>query len=186
MKKVFVLIIALFPIVIFAQEESGFSVVGGFGSPIMQISDQQGMSISLGGEGAVLFKNGLFIGGFGQETSSMSKNKASHDLYSNYHKENEYGGIWIGYVYRLNKRFYLNFSGKIGGGEVSFNDRENQLTTYDKVWMLKPQVGLDVKLLKVIAVTTGVGYNHFGAVNLEGQGAGQFNGFEAFIGLKMG
>ena len=186
MKKVFVLIVLFIPIVLFGQKESGFSVVGGFGSPVMKFHDQQGLSISVGGEGAVLFKNGLFVGGFGNETSSLNTNKSDHARYKEFHKENEYGGLWIGYVYRLNQRFYLNFSGKFGGGEVSFNDRTNLVTTYDKVWILKPQVALDIKLLKVLAITAGIGYNHFGDVNLEGQGAGKFNGFETSVGLKMG
>jgi hypothetical protein len=53
-----ILILMCVPLVIFAQKESGFSVVGGFGSPVMKFHDQQGLSISIGGEGAVLFKNG--------------------------------------------------------------------------------------------------------------------------------
>ena len=40
--------------------------------------------------------------------------------------------------------------------------------------------------MDIMAVTTGVGYNHFGGVSLEGQGASEFNGFEALVGLKMG
>jgi hypothetical protein len=171
-----------------------FRVSGGFGNPVAGFNFKNGTTLNMGGEGAVVFANNIFVGRFGMGTTSANNNMNKTSTLSsistlehpNYHIESEYGGFWIGYIIRLNKRFYVNVSGKVGSGQVLLNNHDIQTTVYDKVSVIKPQLSVDVKLLSILAITVGGGYTHFGNMSIKGYGAGNFNSSEFFAGIKMG
>jgi len=187
--RVIINLFVLFSITLSANAQSkisDFSIVGGFGNPVLGFNFKHGTTMNMGGEGAAVFGNSLFLGGFGMGTTSVNDYKSTITGFTDYHVESSYGGVWIGYILRLNKRFYINVSGKFGGGEIALNHRKLQTTVYDKISVVKPQLGIDMKILRILSLTAGAGYTHFGGVDVQGQGAGHFNDFELFAGVRMG
>lgn len=186
MKKLLTLLLISISIHVTAQEKNTCVISGGFGNPIVSIYNHYGTNVAIGGEGAMVIANNYFIGGFGLETSGLSNARTDVQEYKHDHIENEYGGLWIGYIWRIKPWLYINASGKIGSGELRFNNRSKHTTTYDNIWVIKPQLDVDFKFLSILGITAGIGYQQFGNVNLQGTGAGQYNGIETHFGIRMG
>jgi hypothetical protein len=97
MKKIIVILaIAFIYSEINAQDNklSYFNLIGGFGGvSINMLSLKKSPSVQIGGQGAALFSNNIFIGGFGTETSSLSSVYSENNNYKNYQLETEYGGV---------------------------------------------------------------------------------------------
>ncbi len=122
-----------------AQNTNRIYLDGGFGGTYISLSSFNGKTAySIGGGGAMLFNNSFYIGGFGQSFSNVSKISSNIEGYKNYLVQTEIGGLWLGYIFRQNKRWDYDLSTQIAWGEVSLNNIELRQKHYDKVFVLTP------------------------------------------------
>ena len=170
MKNIYItiMVFVLFSIGIKAQEnKKGIFLSGGFGGPYASFTTFRGnLSLSLGGGGAMLLNNNYYIGGFGQGTSDMLSVKSDMPDYSNSYIQTEYGGLWIGYILRKNKKFDVDFSIKTAWGEVLLNDKTTRQILYDKVFVLIPEISINFRLGSIMKIQFFGNYTAFSTVTL--------------------
>lgn len=160
MKKLsFALLFVLAATFTWAQHETLFSnarVVGGFGGTITEFGLNNDLQTSYGGGGGVVI-GGAFIGAYGLGSVNLG------DLLDGQHIDKielGHGGLWLGYTYAPYKLLHPFSSVKVGWGAVNidtdnfdpFNGRS------DEVFVLTPELGLELNIFKWFRVVGGVGY----------------------------
>lgn len=169
-----------------AQEPpcSGFSVNGGFGGLMVSLSSFQGApALMVGGGGAIVFKNRCYIGGFGIGTSG---HLPAAPALAGYRRKADYGGLMLGYLYNLPKRWSVGLGLKTGTGNAMLVHKENQHLYYDRFWLLSPEISISRRINGIFAAELALHYNYFTGsekVNLNGA---QFSGPAATLMLKFG
>lgn len=173
--------------IISAQKNNGVKLIGGFGGPSFSATKiDDGTTIMMGGGGAAVLSNNFFIGGYGLGTSSMVSNKSSLNGYQNYSVQREYGGPWIGYIYRPWKSIYATFSLKTGFGDLQLNNKQENILIYDKITVFTPQIEMDFHLFSVVFLSLGASYDHFLETNLGSYNKNDFNKLKFNCSLKFG
>lgn len=166
-----------------AQDDNSFGLQGGFGGPTISCSLQSSPTLLFGGEGAMLFSNGLFIGGYGQGTSSLMQNELGE---SDFFLETEHGGPWTGYFKSLGSGWAFSGSLKVGFGAVQLVNYDEQHIFYDKTIVYTPEIALYKRVGSVMSVEIGAGYSIFTQVDLEGVDTADFSSPTIFFALKFG
>jgi hypothetical protein len=113
-------------------------------------------SVGLGA--ALLLNERTFIGFYGmslQDQSPLSLREGDvftpRDDVSFSHM-----GMWVGYIHQPQNRLHLVMSSQIGTGGLSHESGET-LTT-EQVFLINPQVGVEVRLTNWLSFNAGVGY----------------------------
>jgi hypothetical protein len=171
-----------------AQTETLFNnarVKGGFAGPIFQ----WGLSNDLGtytGGGAGIVVGNMFFGGYGLgnidfkdfiETGDVQSIKLAH------------GGFWIGGNVPTRKLVHLYSSAKIGWGALEINVNDPNLDYYDldKVFVLNPEVGIELNVTRWFRVGGTVGYQYVNGVNANQIFTDKdFRGYTAGLTLRFG
>ena len=179
---------SLLSLLAMAQHETIFSnakVVGGFGGPITEFGLGNGLTTSYGGGGAVVI-GGAFFGGYG--VSSFNLNEV---ILNNTFDQIElgHGGFWVGYTYQPYKLVHLFSSAKIGWGAVNIStdnfDPFNQRS--DQVFVMTPELGLELNVFKWFRVAGTVGYRWVNGTNGDGQYTDEdFSGAISTLTLRFG
>ncbi len=155
--------------------------ITGFGGPFVgfsSIGDE--IEVSAGGGGAVLFNQQFFIGGFGEGTATTHEIDLTmydpvlhkNQTYSDLNLRLGYGGFWLGYIHNPHKPVHFGISSKIGFGAITLNqghfrsDHEQDFE-YDNVFVLVPQIEMEMNLLKWMKMNVGVGYRLVTGINKE-------------------
>ncbi len=161
MKKVFFsTVLMLIATLALAQHETIFNnarVVGGFGGPIIEFGLNNSLNTSYGGGGGIVIGN-AFLGGYGMGTLDLNAVIDGQDIDN---IELGHGGFWLGYTYKPYKLVHLFSSAKIGWGAVNINpDNFNPFNEpiSDNVFVLTPELGLELNVFKWFRVAGGVGY----------------------------
>jgi hypothetical protein len=151
---------------VFSRNANNRNRISGFGSVINELSipsgGGSGIFYSVGGEGAVLFNQRFYIGGYSLVSLAPS------DLERNYDNEEDLhflqiGGL-IGYKIAPNKPIHLNIGTRIGYAGMlwqdwRYNDEINSgVTRQIDGWMVSPQVKAEVNFFPWMQVSAGVGY----------------------------
>jgi hypothetical protein len=179
MKPITLTLIALFAILnLSAQDQDEIQYlfgnkdvrISGFGAPIVDFSAYDGdLAVFVGIGSAVIFDNKFFIGGYGMGMATQSK---FPDIYtsSGYLKSNDlqvsfgHGGLWMGYNIMPKKPIHFVVSLKAGGGAASVVDTEFEYEEYeyhfDYVGVFKPQIDVELNLLRWFKVSFGAGYRY--------------------------
>lgn len=172
MKKVlFSTVLTLLATLAIAQHETIFNnarVVGGFGGPIVEFGLNNNLNTSYGGGGGVVI-GGAFIGGYGMGTVDLNAVIDGQDIDN---IELGHGGFWLGYTYKPYKLIHLFSSAKIGWGAVNidpdnFDPFDDRIS--DQVFVLTPELGLEVNIFKWFRVGGTVGYRWLNGT--DGKGA---------------
>jgi hypothetical protein len=179
----FILIAALAITNLSAQEQGEMQYLfgnkefrtSGFGAPIVEFSSFNGeFAVFNGGGGAAIFNNKFFIGGYGM---GMSTQPGFPNVYSeNGDLETDHlqvsfghGGLWTGYNFMPTKPIHFVVSLKAGGGAASIIntefDFENYEQYYDYVGVVKPQVDVEMNLLRWFKISIGAGYRYVMGIN---------------------
>lgn len=173
----------------FAQHETLFNnarVVGGFGGPIVEMGLGNDMSTSVGGGGGLVINN-FFIGGYGMgsvdfeqliEEDKIDKIELGH------------GGFWLGYTLAPHRVLHLYSSARIGWGalDIDFQDNSNFRDDSDNVFVLTPELGLELNVTQWFRVSGAVGYRYVDGVNedLGNYQSDDFNGLLANLTFRFG
>ncbi len=178
----------LLSVLAMAQHETIFSnakVVGGFGGPITEFGLGNGLTTSYGGGGAVVI-GGAFLGGYGLSSFNLNeviRNNTFDQI------ELAHGGFWVGYTYQPYKLVHLFSSAKIGWGAVniSTNNFDPFDQRSDQVFVMTPELGLELNVFKWFRVAGTVGYRWVNGTNGDGQYTDEdFSGAISTLTLRFG
>lgn len=189
MKKIVfsVLMLSLF-VTAQAQHETLFSnarVIGGFGAPIVEMGLNNDLTTSVGGGGAIVIDN-FFIGGYGMGSVDFESLIETEELEQ---LELGHGGFWLGYTLAPHNLFHLYTSARIGWGGVGIDLNDNSYRNdFDEVFVLTPEIGLELNLARWFRIAGTVGYRHVEGVNekLGYYKDDTFNGVMANLTFRMG
>ncbi|MCB0561818.1 MAG: hypothetical protein H6573_20265 [Lewinellaceae bacterium] len=172
-----------------AQHETIFNnarVVGGFGAPIVEMGLGNEMTTAVGGGGAIVIDN-FFIGGYG--VGSVDFNALIED--ENIQQiDLGHGGFWLGYTLAPYKIIHLYTSARIGWGGVGIDvsNNSNFPRDVDNVFVLTPELGVELNVAKWFRIAGTVGYRYVDGVN-ENLGfykQDDFNGALANLTFRFG
>ena len=185
-KLVLVLVLVLSVSVSSFSQTSKIGLFGGFGGPFINMSFIDAPSFSIGGGGAALITKHLFIGGFGQGTSSINPVFSTLPGFENYRIESEVGGLWIGYIIRT-KHLHFTISGKSAWGELSLINTNTHATLFDDISILTPSFEIEKRLGNSVAkISLGFFYNFYNGVNLETYSNKDLSAPGVSLGLTFG
>lgn len=151
--------------------------VSGFGGLITEFSAVNNeFAFSMGGEGAVLFNQSLYFGGYGIGMVNFPTYELTEHN-SLYRRGNVttskniifgHGGLMVGFIFRPNKPLHFGVSSKFGWGAITLID-EFYKTNYfpqtgyhenmvDPVFVFTPQLELEMNFTSWFKLNLGVGY----------------------------
>jgi hypothetical protein len=183
-KVLMVLVLCGYALTTSAKEPLKIQLDGGFGCPIINLSTMGSHpTIAIGGGGAMVLTNGIYIGGFGMGTSSMLSVESN---VTDYELNVEYGGLWLGYEKRLNNRYKLSTSFKTGFGQAQLVKASEHLLYYDKIMVLTPELTISRKINGFMAIDLGLFYNVFTGIDLEKYQDSDFSSIGLSLMLKIG
>ena len=189
--------------------------VSGFASVFTQFSSvNKEFAVSNGGGAAILFNQKFFLGGYGQGVSTRHNYKTI-DVYNSQGTNTKYdnlkitmghGGFWLGYIASPHKAIHLMGSAKIGFGTVNLTNEDyphshDDQFMSDHIFVLIPEIGMDINLLKWFKINVTVGYRYVNGVSKEYKystgpigvmeekkyfGKNDFNSFTGSINLVFG
>lgn len=171
-----------------AQHETLFSrarVVGGFGAPIIEMGINNGLNTSIGGGGGVVI-NSFFLGGYGLASMDFE------ELFDNGEVkvlDIGHGGFWLGTTFQPYKLLHLYTSARIGWGAVNVDlqDNNQSYSDIDKIFVMTPEIGVELNLAKWFRVAGTAGYRWVnGTSENQGYTDADFSGAVATIALRFG
>lgn len=179
LKKIICLTNLLWLIVPFANgQENATQEKGGFGSPVMQytmLGDQ--WTFEAGGIGAGYITQNLYAGGGGFASSTTSNNTTSTLAY---------GGVLMGYDFsKKEQRIGLNTYVLAGYGAIS-NTEDTADEQKDDVWIIKPTIELEIRILSWMKFGIGGGYKIATGSNIESLSNNDLSSPFASISFRMG
>lgn len=186
MKKLSLVLITVFVFTFssFSQKSLSIGLHGGFGGPMFNTTFFGSPSFSIGGGGAALISNHLFIGGYGMGTSSINPIFSDIPDYEDFKIESEYGGVWVGYIFRT-KNVYFTVSGKSAWGDLQLiNTTEHQII-YSDIAILTPSLEIERKF-GFMSIAVGAYYNFFRNVDLLTYTNSSFSAPGVSLNLKFG
>jgi hypothetical protein len=173
----------------YAQHETLFNnarVVGGFGAPIVEMGLGNDMTTSVGGGGGLVINN-FFIGGYGMgsidfeqliEEDKIDKIELGH------------GGFWLGYTLAPHRVIHLYSSARLGWGalDIDVTDDSTFPDNSDNVFVLTPELGLELNVTQWFRISGAVGYRYVDGVNesLGNYQSDDFNGLLANLTFRFG
>lgn len=179
MKKILLLFVLTFiSIPLFAQYDSTetgreevlipkIKKIGIFGGPNFKIGlINKNVGLFTGGQGGVIFNNSFIIGGGGYDLST--KIDAGSSFYPEMDMNMSYGGLILGYINKSNHAVHYNVQFLIGGGDISWSERNGwfifkdgedyQKYGQDSYFVFEPSVALEMRLTKFFEMDFGVSY----------------------------
>ncbi|MCD4734919.1 MAG: hypothetical protein K8R53_02645 [Bacteroidales bacterium] len=151
--------------------------ISGFGAPIIGFSSIEGnFAVINGGGGAVLFNQTFYIGGYGMGLSTQHKRNnieisGSTAKYDDLYTRFGHGGFWLGYIHDSHKAVHFGFSTKLGWGSVSLTEQYNHddykwdNVVIDNVFVMNPQIEVELNLLKWFKMNVGAGYQFVAGID---------------------
>jgi hypothetical protein len=189
MKKIIPGLLCLTTLSLSAQHETLFSdlsVVGAFGSPLIEIGSINGeVGADVGGGGALILNN-FFLGGYGLGTDYPEYEILNGPDQGQYNIKFNHGGLWLGYASPVYKVAHLYSSARIGwgrgrlrqGGETIFSDR---------LFVLTPEIGVELNLTSFFKLALTGGYRWVNGVSrLPGLGNEDFSSPVGTITFRFG
>lgn len=172
-----------------AQHETLFNnarIVGAFGAPIVEMGLGNDLATSVGGGGALVFRN-VFIGGYGMgsiDFGELIENEEVEEI------DLGHGGFWIGYTPSPHRLLHLYTSARIGWGGVGvrLDDDPGFSDNFDNVFVMTPEAGIELNVASWLRVSGTVGYRFVEGVN-ENLGYykdNDFNGAMANLTFRIG
>lgn len=148
MNKILTLLFCLSVWSLSAQQETLFDnldVIGGFGSPIVEIGSINGeVGADVGGGGALVLDR-LFIGGYGMGTDYPEYTIDDGENAGQYNIRFKHGGLWFGYVTEQSRLVHFYSSLKIGWGKSQLRVDKDALFS-DRNFVMTPEAGIEINL----------------------------------------
>lgn len=151
----------------------------GFGSFMMNFgSNNKNSYVLSGGGGAALFNKMYYVGGFGMSGNinvvKQTDAPVTVDL--------NYGGFWLGYIYKKDMLVHPTASLKLGWGNASIQNSNLS----DNIFAFIPQVGAEINVMKWVKLELGLAYQLVSGINLINVDASQFRKLHVGLDFKFG
>lgn len=170
-----------------AQQETLFNrshSAGFFVSPIVEFSMLDNEIRSSNGGGLGLIVDNFFIGGYGLAAVDIDAFINDSDEVN---VDIAHGGLWLGYVWPSNKLVHLYGSVKGGWGLVNTTFDEFGFDFADRVFVVTPDIGVEVNLFRWMRLVGSVGYRSVSGLNdTNTVTANDVNGFTGGLTLRIG
>lgn len=173
---------------------------GGYGGPQLKLGRvAAGDALFVGGKGGWIINHNLAIGGGGW---GMANQRDAPDRFQSVAGDRRvitvgYGGALLEYFIRPEKVFHGTVGLLIGGGGLNLHDRgdchdgdgdcmgryDERDGLSDSFFVLEPEAGLEVNVLKFMRVNAGVSYRYvtgIGGIGFENDDLRSFNGTMTF------
>jgi len=185
MKKIILTsLLASIAFILAAQEQTLFkngSVMGGFGSPIIEISSIAGETGAMVGGGGAVVIGSFFLGGYGIGTNYP---EVKFDLL-NYNVKYGHGGLWMGAAPGQWRLFHPYASLRLGWGKAQM--RNDVLTFSDRHFTLTPELGGEVNIAPFLKIAFTATYRWTSGIqNLPGLTNDDFSGFGGILTFRIG
>lgn len=189
MNKIITLLFCALTFSIQAQQETLFEdldVIGGFGSPIVEIGSINGeVGADVGGGGAVVLDR-LFIGGYGMGTDYPEYEISDGENAGQYNIRFKHGGLWFGYVTDQEKLVHMYSSLKIGWGKSQLRVDKDALFS-DRNFVMTPELGVEINLTDFFKLALSGGYRWVnGITKLPGLDNSSFSSPVGIITFRFG
>lgn len=188
-KNIFLFAIALLVATgLSAQHETLFNrarVVGGFGAPIVEMGINNSLNTSVGGGGGIVI-NSFFLGGYGLASVDFEELFDNGDVKV---LDIGHGGFWFGTTFQPYRMLHLYASGRIGWGAVNvdLNDNNQTYSDIDKIFVMTPEIGVELNLTRWFRVAGTAGYRWVnGTSDAREYTDEDFSGAVATIALRFG
>ncbi len=186
MKNLIIVICLLLSVSTWAQrEQTLFGKANSFGlfvSPLVEFSQTYGDMSTSGGGGAGLIINNFFLGAYGLGSTDFV-DFVDQDIYR---LEIAHGGLWLGYAHRSRRLIHPYSSLKIGWGAVNV-DFEDDFNIDDAVFVLTPEVGLELNVFRFCRVAVTGGYRIVDGISKSSSvNESEFNSFTGGITFRFG
>jgi hypothetical protein len=189
MKKIFLTTVIAFSVfMLSAQNEkpthyifgnNGKISVNGFGAPIVEFSSKgESFSVSSGGGGAVLFNQTFYIGAYGMglatehDVEGLIVKQSNGEIikYPTMRTVFGHGGFWLGYIHNRKDAIHWGASAKIGWGTIGLVDADFENDSHtkvglDQVFVLTPQIEMEMNLTRWFKINIGAGYRYVSGVD---------------------
>ncbi len=170
---------------------------------------KKNLSESLGACGALMINNYFYVGAYGL---TIISNHTIKDLvipdefvkdgrplyyYGKALRINfSHAGFWVGGILFPEKMFHLGLSSRFGWGNIHLSDSINNSYinnvdyrldyTNDKVFVISPQIELDIKITSWLKANIGFGYNFVTGIDFDRYKEFNFNAPRIVIGVFFG
>ncbi len=181
-------------------------ISGGFGAVDMNVSPlRDNLNLFVGGKGAVIFDNHLYLGaaGYGMATQEkfngidarLPENNPNSDIRIDMTSFG-YGGLLIGYTIAPNSLVHIDIPIVIGAGGVDLSD--DLITIQDNDFSLKPSIessaffvaqpgiNIEINMARFCKMGLGGGYRYIYGTNLININDEDLSGWTANFSLKFG
>jgi hypothetical protein len=180
--------------------------ISGFGGILSETSVlRNDIAECIGAGGALSLNNYFFIGGYGLSlTSKHSINDlqfpdqvdslyyAGKALRTNF----SHAGIWIGGIFFPKKRVHLGISTRLGWGTIHLTESQDNSYiinnnsrldfTNDKVFVITPDIEVEVAIASWLKFNVGFGYRYVSGVDFERYKNFKFSAPQITVGLYFG
>ena len=168
MKRIYFLLIAFScSYSLFSQDKtqtlfSNENSYGGFGGPIVEFSNINGVTVGDTGGGGAFSVNDFFVGGYGLGNSgsqvAITGTDEVYDIHFNH------GGFWLGYTYKKHQLFHLYSSFRIGWGKTELKRNDEKFYS-DNLLALAPELGLELNVTNWFKVAFSGGYRNISGID---------------------
>lgn len=169
---------------------NGTTKIGGFGGPIIKFSEiNNKLAVFTGGKGGVILNHKWTLGLEGYVLNTdISRNLDSKDL--NF----VYAGLYGGYAFKWDKTFHITTSFMLGWGGIGYQDGTATSSSFeykkysidDHLFILEPNVELEINVAKHFRMGVGVQYRAVLAVDLPTFSSSKLSGFSGALSFKFG
>ncbi len=213
MKKLFITALIVFSFVTGKAQDNGMETLfggenfslGGYGGPEVKFTNiNNEFGLMVGGRGGFLMNSVFTVGiaGYGLVTSHKVedyKPQFPRGEDSSAYLRLGYGGLHFGFNIEPNKLVHITTGVIIGGGAASYttpfyhrhDDEDNydsNFKTYETsaFFIVEPQVGAEVNLLKFMRMEVSGSYRFVSGINLPNTQNSDLSGFSGNIMFKFG
>ncbi len=173
---------------------SGEIKSGGYGGPVVKISDIDGeTAVWLGGKGGWVINHGLVVGAAGYGlVNDIKETRIGTDTSRTRQIAVGYGGLMLEYIYQPFNIIHLNAGVLIGAGGVGHqfkDDDEDEGWTGsngDAFFALEPNLGFEINIARHIRCELGASYLYTSGAELVDLEDEDLSGPMGYVALKFG
>lgn len=160
--------------------------VSGFISLIQEFSSYESdFAFSSGGSFGVLFNQNFYVGAYGLGMIKPGID-LRNDNFDEFNASFGHGGLMVGGIINTEKAIHFDVNTKIGLGGYSYEGDLNYIDEYDAVFVVSPEVGVELNITKFLKVKAGVGYRYVTGFKANHVNDNILNSTTGSIGILLG
>jgi hypothetical protein len=192
MKKLVLLLVIVFTFSALAQEATlinGEIESGGFGGPVIKVTNINGENtVLVGGRGGWIVNHSFVLGGGGYGLVTDVKAKVTDSIHQ--YIEMGYGGLELEYITSSNDLLHLSIGLLVGGGGIGYKYEDNNglSTSHNKnsFFVLEPCIDANLNVTHFFRIAAGVSYRYVSGLKSAVSTNADLSGPSANLTLKFG